>query len=187
MKIVGISGSMSKNSTTRQAVSIVLNAAKAAGADVELIHLAEWQLPIYDDRDDRSTYPEIVHRFVQKISEADGLVIGSPEYHGTITGALKNSIDFLEARHLKDKQVAIVGVAGGSMGATNTVNTLQLIMRNLHAWPLPSSPSVPGASNAFTPEGTLKDERLQARFEQLGKQLVSFIQSMNPKTEKQVR
>ncbi|MDF2680770.1 MAG: yhdA [Brevibacillus sp.] len=186
MKIVGISGSMNTDSTTKQAVSIVLEAAKAAGADIELIHLAEWKMPLYDDREDTSTYPEIVHRFIKTISEADGLVIGSPEYHGTLTGALKNSLDFLEGRYLRDKQVAIIGVAGGSMGATNTVNTLQIIMRNLHAWPLPASPSIPSAYNAFTPEGKLKDERLQARMELLGKQLVQYVHSMNPKTEKQV-
>ena len=186
MKIVGIAGSMnSNNSTTKQAVAIVLDAAKAAGADIEMIHLADWNLPIYDDREDATTYPEIVHRFVQKISEADGLVIGSPEYHGTITGALKNAIDFLEGRHLRDKQVALIGVAGGSMGATNTVNTLQLIMRNLHAWPLPASPSIPSAYNAFTSEGKLKDERLQARMESLGQQLVQFVRMMNRETEKQ--
>lgn len=187
MKIVGIAGSMNTNSTTKQAVAIVLDAAKAAGADIEMIHLAEWKLPIYDAREDASTYPEVVHRFVQKITEADGLVIGSPEYHGTMTGALKNALDFLEARHLRDKQVALVGVAGGSMGATNTVNTLQLIMRNLHAWPLPASPSVPSAYNAFTPEGKLKDERLQARMETLGQQLVEFVKLMNPKPEKQLQ
>ncbi|WP_429841031.1 NADPH-dependent FMN reductase [Brevibacillus sp. FIR094] len=187
MKIVGIAGSMNANSTTKQAIHIVLEAAKAAGADVEMIHLADWKLPLYDDRDDTSTYPEIVHQFVKAISEADGLVIGSPEYHGTMTGALKNAIDFLEGRILRDKQVAIIGVAGGSMGATNTVNTLQLIMRNLHAWPLPSSPSIPSAYNAFTPEGKLKDERLQARMEQLGQQLVQYVQMMNPTPEKQLR
>lgn len=97
MKIVGIAGSMNKSSTTKQAVAIVLDAAKAAGADIEMIHLADWKLPIYDDREDASTYPEVVHRFVQKISEADGLVIGSPEYHGTMTGALKNALDFWKA------------------------------------------------------------------------------------------
>nr|WP_274388436.1 NADPH-dependent FMN reductase [Brevibacillus agri] len=144
-------------------------------------------MPIYDDREDASTYPEVVHRFVQKISEADGLVIGSPEYHGTMTGALKNALDFLEGRHLRDKQVALVGVAGGSMGATNTVNTLQLIMRNLHAWPLPASPSIPSAYNAFTPDGKLKDERLQARMETLGQQLVEFVNLMNQKAEKQLQ
>lgn len=64
MKIVGIAGSMNKSSTTKQAVAIVLDAAKAAGADIEMIHLADWKLPIYDDREDASTYPEVVHRFV---------------------------------------------------------------------------------------------------------------------------
>ncbi|MFP3387815.1 NADPH-dependent FMN reductase [Brevibacillus sp. SIMBA_040] len=185
MKIVGIAGSMNANSTTKQAVQIVLDAAQEAGATVEMIHLAEWKLPIYDDREDSSTYPEAVHAFTKAISEADALVIGSPEYHGTISGALKNAMDFLEGRHLRDKQVALIGTAGGSMGATNTVNTLQLIMRNLHAWPLPSSPSVPNAYNAFTPEGKLKDERLQARMEGLGKQLVQFVQMMNLNREKQ--
>ena len=176
---------MNPNSTTKQAVQIVLDAAKEAGATVEMIHLAEWKLPIYDDREDSSTYPEAVHAFTKAISDADALVIGSPEYHGTISGALKNAMDFLEGRHLRDKQVALIGTAGGSMGATNTVNTLQLIMRNLHAWPLPSSPSVPNAYNAFTPEGKLKDERLQARMEGLGKQLVQFVQMMNQNREKQ--
>lgn len=114
-------------------------------------------------------------------------MIGSPEYHGTMTGALKNALDFLEGRHLRDKQVALVGVAGGSMGATNTVNTLQLIMRNLHAWPLPASPSIPSAYNAFTPDGKLKDERLQARMETLGQQLVEFVNLMNQKAEKQLQ
>jgi len=176
---------MNTDSTTKQAVQIVLDAAKEAGATVEMIHLADWKMPIYDDREDTSTYPEVVHTFIKTISEADGLVIGSPEYHGTITGSLKNALDFLEGRHLRDKQVALIGTAGGSMGATNTVNTLQLIMRNLHAWPLPSSPSIPSAYNAFTPEGKLKDERLQARMELLGKQLAQFVQLMNPIREKQ--
>ncbi|WNC17108.1 NADPH-dependent FMN reductase [Brevibacillus brevis] len=187
MKIVGIAGSMNTESTTKKAVNIVLEAAKAAGAETQLIHLAEWPMPVYDDREDTSTYPEVVHRFVKTISEADGLVIGSPEYHGTLTGALKNSLDFLEGRHLRDKQVAIIGVAGGSMGATNTVNTLQLIMRNLHAWPLPASPSIPSAYNAFAADGKLKDERLQARLEQLGEQLVQYVEAMSVKLEKQVQ
>jgi NAD(P)H-dependent FMN reductase len=94
MKIVGIAGSMNAQSTTKLAVEIVLKAAREAGAETELIHLAEWPMPVYDNRDDASTYPETVHRFVQKVSEADGLVIGSPEYHGSITGALKNALDF---------------------------------------------------------------------------------------------
>jgi NAD(P)H-dependent FMN reductase len=186
MKIIGLSGSMRADSTTKKAVTIVLQAAERAGADTGLIHLADWKLPIYDDRSDTSTYPEVVHRFIKVVSEADGLVIGSPEYHGSLTGALKNSLDFLEGRYLKDKQVALLGVAGGSMGATNTVNTLNDIMRNLHAWPLPSSPTIPSAYNAFRPDGKLKDEKLQARLEMLGTKLVEFVKIMNANKEKQL-
>lgn len=185
MKILGISGSMNPDSTTKKAVAIVLAAAQKAGADTELIHLAEWPMPIYDVRDDFSTYPETVHRFVRKVTEADGLIIASPEYHGTISGALRNALDFLEGRYLRDKPVAVLGVAGGSMGATNTVNTLHLIMRNLHAWALPASPSVPNAYSAFDADGKLKDPRLQERLETLGGQLV---QTVNLKSaEKQLK
>ncbi|MCR8965011.1 NAD(P)H-dependent oxidoreductase [Brevibacillus halotolerans] len=172
MKIVGIAGSMNVESSTKKVMQIVLDSAKMEGAEVELIHLAEWPLPLYDARNDASTYPEIVHQFVKKVAEADALVAGSPEYHGTITGALKNSFDFLEGRFLQGKPVAIIGVAGGSMGATNTVNTLQLIFRNLHAYPLPGSPSVSNSYKAFTEDNTLQDERLQERFVNLGKELV---------------
>ncbi|USG63667.1 NAD(P)H-dependent oxidoreductase [Brevibacillus ruminantium] len=178
MKIIGIAGSMNPDSTTKKAVKIALDSARKAGAQVELIHLAEWPMPIYDVRDDETTYPSIVHQFVNKISEADGLIIASPEYHGTISGALKNALDFLSARQLKDKPVAVLGVAAGSLGATNTVNTLHLIMRNLHAWALPSSPSVPTAYSAFDSDGKLKDARLQERVEMLGMQLVHTIDIM---------
>jgi NAD(P)H-dependent FMN reductase len=186
MKIIGISGSMRADSTTKKAVTIVLQASERAGADTQLIHLGDWKLPIYDDRSDTSTYPEEVHRFIKAVSEADGLVIGSPEYHGSLSGALKNSLDFLEGRNLKDKQVALLGVAGGSMGATNTVNTLNEIMRNLHAWPLPTSPTIPSAYNAFAPDGRLKDEKLQARLEMLGTKLVDFVNMMNPNIRKSI-
>ncbi len=169
---------MSQGSTTKQAVNIVLEAAKRAGAQTELIHLGDINLPIYDDREDATTYPEQVHEFIRKVTEADGLVIGSPEYHGNMTGAVKNAIDFLSGRILQGKAVAILGVAGGSMGATNTTNTLQMIMRNLHAWPLPSSPSVSSSYMAFDETGKLKDEKLQARFEALGTDLVDFVKRL---------
>lgn len=184
MNIVGISGSMNPDSTTKKAVAIALQAAERAGAKTELIHLADWPLPVYDVRDDESTYPETVHRFIQKISDADALLIASPEYHGTLTGALKNAIDFLAARHLREKPVAVMGIAASSLGAANTVNTLHLIMRNLHAWAIPNSPSIPNSSRAFGPDGKLIDARLHERVELLGQQLVRMVRMI--KAEKQL-
>lgn len=176
MKILAITGSMNPNSRTKKAVDIVIKAAKERGAEVEHIHLASFQLPLYDCRKDKSTYPKNVHTFVRKVNDADGLVIASPEYHGSITGALKNAMDFIEGRNMEGKIVAILGTAGGSMGATNTVNTLHEICRNLHAWPLPASPSIPKSYEAFNEDGTLKNEALQQRLEKLGHSLISSVQ-----------
>ncbi|MDR6224676.1 NADPH-dependent FMN reductase [Desmospora profundinema] len=175
MKIVAVSGSMNPESTTRQAVAIVMKAAIEAGAHAELIHLGDWKLPLYDCRTDESTYPEAVHRFRERIKNADGLILGSPQYHGSLSGCLKNALDFIGGKELEGKFVALVGTSGGAMGATNTLNTLNEICRNLHAWPLPSTPSVPRSYEAFLPDGTLKDIQLQKRLEGLGRQLVQVM------------
>lgn len=175
MRILAITGSMNPNSRTKKATDIVIEAAKEAGCDhIEHIHLATFPLPIYDCRKDKSTYPENVHTLIQKIEEADGLILASPEYHGSLSGALKNALDFIEGRNMKGKIVAILASLGGSV-ATNTVNTLHQICRNLHAWPLPNSPSVPKAYEAFNEDGTLKDEQIHARLTALGERLVQEL------------
>lgn len=175
MKVLAIVGSMRKKSATKKATQIVTKAVEEAGAEVELLHLADFPLPMYDGRDDESTYPEQVFQFIQKVDQADGLILASPEYHGTVSGALKNALDFIGARQLEGKMVAILGTSGGALGATHTNQTLIIISHKLKAWPLPTTPSVPRAGNAFLEDGTLKDQNLQQRLEALGKQLVEEI------------
>jgi NAD(P)H-dependent FMN reductase len=175
VKILAVPGSLSAKSTTHLAVGIIAEAARKAGAEVEVFDLRKNPLPIYDGRSDESTYPANVHLFKKKMLEADGFILGSPEYHGSISGVLKNALDFIGARELEGKFVALVGTAGGALGATNTLNTLNIICRTLHAWPLPSMPSVPQSYMAFNPDGTLKDEKLQKRLEELGHNLVATI------------
>ncbi|MBA4494954.1 NADPH-dependent FMN reductase [Paenactinomyces guangxiensis] len=175
MKIVAIAGSLSQESTTHKTVAIIARAANEAGAEVEVFDLRKYPLPIYDGRADESTYPETVRLFKEKMMEADGFIFASPEYHGSISGVLKNALDFIGARELEGKVVALAGTAGGALGATNTLNTMNIICRTLHAWPLPSMPSVPQSYMAFKPDGTLKDEKIQKRLEDLGKNLVNTI------------
>lgn len=175
MKVLAVTGSLSAQSTTHQAVEIIGKAAREAGVEVEFFDLREFPLPLYDDREDDSTYPENVHIFKQKMSEADGFIFGSPEYHGSISGVMKNALDFIEGRDLKGKIVALVATAGGAMGATNTLNTMSTICRQLHAWVLPSLPSVGQSYLAFHPDGTLKDEKLQQRLEQHGRNLAKTL------------
>jgi NAD(P)H-dependent FMN reductase len=176
VKILAVPGSLTEDSTTHKAVAIVAEAARQTGAEVEIFDLRKYPLPIYDARSDESTYPENVHRFKQKMLEAEGYILASPEYHGSVSGVLKNALDFIGARELEGKFVALLGTSGGALGATNTLNTLNIICRTLHAWPLPSMPSVPQAYQAFHPDGSLKDEKLESRLKRLGVDLVKTIE-----------
>jgi NAD(P)H-dependent FMN reductase len=175
MKILAVAGSLNKESTTHRTVAIVAEAARRAGAEVETFDLRTHPLPLFDDREDESTYPENVHLFRRKVAEADALILGSPEYHGSLSGVLKNALDFIGSRELAGKFVALVGTSGGSFGATQTLNTLNIICRTLHAWPLPTAVSVPQSYMAFRPDGKLKDEKLQMRLEELGRKLVETV------------
>lgn len=179
MKVVALVGSTRKKSTTKKAVEIMKNEIEKQNIDVEIIHFAEVKLPIYDGDLDKEHYPEEVKQFTAKILEADAVILASPEYHGSVTGVLKNAIDYLGAREMSGKLAAIVCTAGSKLGAANTVNTLHQICRNLHAWALPQSPSIPAAYEAFNTDGTLKDENLQNRLETLGRRLAEEVALRN--------
>lgn len=176
MKVVALVGSTRKNSTTRQATEIVIREVEKHGMTVELIHFAEVKLPIYEGDLDKENYPLVVKNFIENVASADGIILASPEYHGSVSGVLKNALDYIGAREMSGKIAAIIGTAGSKLGATNTVNTLHQICRNLHAWPLPQSPTIPASYEAFNKDGSLHDENLQERLLKLGKNLAEELQ-----------
>ncbi|WNF36791.1 NAD(P)H-dependent oxidoreductase [Bacillaceae bacterium IKA-2] len=175
MKVVALVGSTRKNSSTRKATEIVLKEVERHGMTVEIIHFAEVKLPIYEGDLDKEDYPEVVKDFIEKIANADGVILASPEYHGSVSGVLKNALDYIGAREMSGKITAIIGTAGSNLGAANTVNTLHQICRNLHAWALPQSPTIPAAYEAFNKDGSLRDEKLQERLVILGNKLAEEL------------
>ncbi len=175
MKVVALVGSTRKNSTTRKAVDIVTSEIKKHDIEVDIIHFADVKLPIYEGDLDKEHYPTEVKQFIEKMAEADGVILASPEYHGSVSGVLKNALDYVGAREMSGKIAAIVCTAGSKLGAANTVNTLHQICRNLHAWALPQSPSIPASYEAFEPDGSLKDDNLQGRLEALGGSLAEEL------------
>jgi NAD(P)H-dependent FMN reductase len=175
MKIVALVGSTRKNSTTRKATEIVVKEIEKHGIAVDIIHFAEMKLPIYEGDLDTEDYPVIVKDFINKVASADGIILASPEYHGSVSGVLKNALDYVGAREMSGKLAAIIATAGSKLGAANTVNTLHQICRNLHAWALPQSPTIPAAYEAFDKDGSLRDDNLQERLEKLGRNLAEEL------------
>jgi len=161
IKIVGIPGSLREGSHTRQAVEAALRGAATEGAEVELIDLKKLDLPLVETVLPDAQAPAEVLALRKALRKADGIILGTPEYHGSVSGALINALDWVGKDEFDGKAVGLVGVSGGAMGANDALNTLRLIGRNLHAWVVPEQASVPEAWRVLPAAAGAMKERLE--------------------------
>ena len=172
--VVGICGSLREGSYTRMAVSIALQGAQEVGAKTQLIDLRDYELGFCDGREKDDTYPEGVFKLRKQVREAQGLILGTPEYHGGYSGILKNALDLMGFDEIEGKMIGLVGVAGGALGAVNALNSLRTIGRTLHAWVIPEQASIPQAHQHFDDDGRLRDGDLEDRVKKVGQQVARF-------------
>lgn len=180
VRVLCIGGSTRPNSSSEKAVKVSAAAAEAAGAVVDLMVSRELMFPIYDTETADRT-PE-ASRFVKAARAADALIIASPGYHGSMSGMLKNVLDYLEDTN-KDERVYLDGVPVGciavSYGWQATVSTLQSIRTTVHAlrgWPSPFGATINATEPIFDADGACIDERARFGLETVAKQVVEFAQ-----------
>lgn len=171
MRVLAISGSLRDQSSTRKALAVALDAAAKAGAEIGWVDLAG--LPWCDGRA-ADQYGDEVKAFRAQLRGADALLIGSPEYHGSFTGVLKNALDLLEGDDLRGKLIALVATARGDAGAMNTLNHLRQVARWVGAWVMPAQVSVPRANDAFGADGAATREGLDDELRKLGAEVVRY-------------
>jgi FMN reductase len=175
VKIVGIAGSLRSGSYSQQALEIAAQRVQALGAEVEILDLRTMNLPFCDGGDDYPDYPDVA-RLSQTVKEADGLILATPEYHGSISGVLKNALDLLGFEELSGKVTGLISVLGGQPNS-NALNDLRIIMRWVHGWVIPEQIAIGQAWKAFGEDGKLLDDKLSQRFD-------SFAQSLVENTRK---
>ncbi len=175
LRIAGISGSLRAGSYTRRAVEAALAGAAESGAQTRLIDLNGYNL-IFRAGQDETGYPSDVARLRAEIKQADGIILGTPEYHGSLSGVLKNALDLMGFDEFEGKMIGLVGVSGGQMGAFDALNTLRNIGRALHAWVIPEQASIPEAWKVFTEDGKIADPKLEKRLKDVGRQVARFAQ-----------
>jgi NAD(P)H-dependent FMN reductase len=156
------------------AINIALQGAQEVGARAHLIDLKEYQLVFCDRKEDESSYPEDVFRLRREVSHAQGIILGTPEYHGSFSGILKNALDLMGFDEIEGKMIGLVGVSGGALGAVNALNSLRTVGRALHAWVVPEQVSIPEAWKVFDAPGTLQDSALEQRLKAVGRQVARF-------------
>ncbi len=112
IRVIGVVGSLRAGSATRMAVRFVLQSAREAGASVELLDLAAYNLPFLG-REREEGNVETVRRFRADLRAADGIILGSPEIHGSISGVLKNALDLVSSEDLEGKMVGVAPCVRG--------------------------------------------------------------------------
>ena len=142
VRILGIGGSTRRGSMSLLALKTALRIAEENGAHTSLAAVRDLDLPLYNGERHLHDYPATLHWLLDEVRAADGFVICSPTYHGTISGAVKNVLDSLEflandePRYLGGKSVALLGYGGAS--AMNTINALYHTVRTLSAHVVPT-------------------------------------------------
>lgn len=180
VRVLCIGGSTRPNSSSEKAVKVAAAAAEREGAIVDLMVSRDLMFPIYDTETPDRT-PEAA-RFVEAARAADALIIASPGYHGTMSGMLKNVLDYLEDTN-KDDRVYLDGMPVGciavSYGWQATVSTLQSIRTTVHAlrgWPSPFGATINATEPIFDAEGNCIDDRARGGLEIVAHQVVEFAQ-----------
>jgi len=173
IRITGVCGSLSADGATKKALAIALKGAAEYNAETALLELRDFNLVFYGSVPENE-YPDDVFELRQALKDSQGIILATPEYHGSLTGALKNMLDLMSIEEFETKIIGLVGVAGGHIGAINSLNTMKTICRNLHCWVLPQEVSIANSSQTFNGDGTVKDPEIEERLLNVGRQSVKF-------------
>ncbi|MBW4543775.1 MAG: NAD(P)H-dependent oxidoreductase [Symplocastrum torsivum CPER-KK1] len=170
VKIVGIGGSLRPNSSSYQALDVAIRRVQALGAETQVLDLRQMQLPFCNGEKEYPDYPDVI-RLREAVQEADGLILATPEYHGSVSGVLKNALDLMSFDQLSGKVTGLISVLGGQSNS-NALNDLRVIMRWVHGWVIPEQVAIGQSWKAFDKDGKLLDDQLSQRFDQFAESLV---------------
>jgi FMN reductase len=179
--VVGIGGSMRADSQSERALSVVLDSVRLAGAQTVAITGTDLVLPFYDPAVlDRSA---AASRLVEALREADGVVLVSPGYHGTVSGLVKNALDYVEdlrgdtRPYLDGRAIGCVAMALGWQAAVTTLTALRSIVHALRGWPTPLGAALNSGEVRFDAQGMPSDPAVERTLRTIGEQVVEFAQA----------
>lgn len=181
VKVIGIGGSPRPHSTAERALRTVLREARRLGAETSLIGGSELMIPLYDPREEVRS-PQAL-RLIAETASADGVVIASPAYHGSVSGLVKNALDHLEelrgdARpYLSDRAVGLLAVGQGWQGAVSTLGTLRTVTHALRGWPTPLGVAINSEAATFDADGGCNHPHIQEQLAAMAGQVVEFARS----------
>lgn len=176
--IVGLGGTSRPGSATERLVRRALDECEALGADTRMFGGNDLDLPMYapgvTDRTEKAA------ALIEGLRRADGIVLSSPGYHGTVSGLVKNALDYAEdlaqdsLAYFEGRAVGLIAVAAGWQATGTTLATLRAIVHSLRGWPTPMAVAINSAPGVFDAEGHVIDENTARQLRVLAEQVVGF-------------
>ena len=173
--VMGICGSYDLDSANGRLLEMFMEHCEALGAKTVVWDHGAKPLPLVGA--EGSWDDETVKEFQEKATSADAFVLSRPEYHGTMSGVMKNSLDWLYSKHTSGKVFSLMSTLGGKT-SNNTLNHMRIAARWIHGWVIPEQIAVPNVKSAFDDDGELVSEELRERMVAMAKSLVEGTQKL---------
>ena len=177
--VVAVGGTLRPGSSTERAMQHVLDAAARSGARVKLICGAALELPLYQPENPQRS--DGARELVAHLAQADAIILGSPGYHGSISGLVKNALDYAEdLRHdarpyFSGRAVGCIATAGGWPGAVNTLGALRDIVHSLRGWPTPLGAAINSSDKVFDDAGRCVAPRVAQMLDLIADEVLAFV------------
>ncbi|MEO8390099.1 NAD(P)H-dependent oxidoreductase [Polaromonas sp.] len=169
-KLLIFAGSIRQNSFNRKLAQVTATLARASGAEVTHIELGDFDIPMYNADLEAKGTPADVMKLKQLMYDHPAWIICSPEYNGSYTALLKNTIDWVSSPVKSDaawhegfksftgKVVGVLSASPGALGGLRSQSHLVPLLLNAQCWVAPKAFALGRAGSAFHTDGSLLDE-----------------------------
>ncbi len=168
LRVLGVSGSLRAHSRSSRALKLALESAKLRGAESQLLDLRELGLPLYSpDREEGSAAEDALGKDMEW---ADAIILASPDYHGSMSGAMKNFLDY----NWEECAGKLFGYICSSHEKGLTVmDQMRTVVRQCYGWSMPYGVSFDGDAD-FDKNGVVTNQRVEDRLKMMARDLVAY-------------
>lgn len=182
MHIVGLGGTLRPGSSSEQALRLAMRTVAESGASTRIFGGEELaQLPMYAP--ERSFRTSVAREYVEHLRAADGIIVASPGYHGSISGLVKNALDYTEdmrddsRAYFTDRAVGLVVAAHGWQASVTTLEALRSIVHSLRGWVTPYGAAINSSECRFVDE-RCDQPRVEEQLDLVGSEVMRFARLM---------
>ncbi len=183
-KILAFAGSTRTDSFNKKLVKIAATGAMEGGADVTVIDLRDFAMPLYDgDLEQQQGLPSNAKKLKDLMLSHQGFLISAPEYNSSISGVLKNTIDWVSRPSageeslacFKGKVAGIMSASPGGLGGLRGLVHVRAILENISVLVIPDQIAVGKAHEVFNADGTLKDKKQEDQVKRIGSSVAKLL------------